>query len=248
MPLAPRNPLNNLSSPFFVVEILTDEGSGNYTFREAWDEGAGALVAKLGGRRGTTVNPGFDAMAAGFAVGDYVLCRQADGRGGLAWELYPIASAAGGASELTRLFSHYADVSNSGSGETDLYSDSVAAGTLAADGDVLEAHYSGIYVGVPSSPIVKLYFAGTALLNFTGPNTSGSWWLDLSLMRTSSTTAIARSTYFWRNAITTAWNGSVDALSGLALGSTAYTLKITGQGSGSTQITARMGYVEKKDG
>lgn len=241
----PVNSLTNLSSAFFVAEILTDEGGGNYTFREAWDEGAGALVAKLGGRRGTAVNPGFDELTAGFTAGDYALCRQADGRGGLAWELYPFTSGAA-TSSLTRLFSYFADVSNSGAGETDLYTDSVVAGTLAADGDALEAHYSGIFVGTPTSPTVKLYFAGTSLLNFTGPNTSGSWWVDLSVMRTSNTTAIARANYFWRNAITTAWNGSVDAFSGLALGSTAYTLKITGQGSGSTQVTARMGYAEKK--
>lgn len=88
----------NHSSPFFTVQIASSLGSGAYTFVEAWSLTAypTELAEKAAsGRSGTSFNPGYAVTGATFAVGDYALCRSADGCAGATWELYPVGSGGG---------------------------------------------------------------------------------------------------------------------------------------------------------
>lgn len=69
---------------------------------------------------------------------------------------------------LTNLFSHQVDVSNSGSGETDLENDSLAVATFAADGDVAFFEYAGTIQGSTStSQRIRVYFGGTVIYDTT---------------------------------------------------------------------------------
>src|SRR5262249_54307258 len=81
-------------APFFVVLIDSNEGSGTFTFTEAWMKADGTLVRKSGGRFGTTTNLGKAATGATFSTDNPALCRPADLTGGLLWELYPLPSNA----------------------------------------------------------------------------------------------------------------------------------------------------------
>ena len=62
------------------------------------------------------------------------------------------------------LFDHYATNGNTSTTETDLYSDTVLANTLAADGDKLTADYTCVVDIVASSTErVKTYFGGQSV-------------------------------------------------------------------------------------
>jgi hypothetical protein len=82
----------NLSSPLFTVQILASYGSDEYGFEEVWLSG-GVYTTKTGGRYGGSLNPGVALDGASFNIGDFALCRSADGAGGLRWELLPLGGA-----------------------------------------------------------------------------------------------------------------------------------------------------------
>lgn len=77
------------------------------------------------------------------------------------WGKVTALSGSGGnaTNNLVPLFDHYTSVGNVGTTETDLYSDTIAANTLAADGDKLEFMYSGT-VDNGTSSIFRVYFGG----------------------------------------------------------------------------------------
>lgn len=89
---------------------------------------------------------------------------------------------------VAKIFSHYANVSNSGTAETDLYSDSLPALTLAADGDSLYISYGGGIQGVATSTQrLRFYVGGTNVLdtnNVAFLNTF-AWTGELYLVRES---------------------------------------------------------------
>jgi hypothetical protein len=78
----------------------------------------------------------------------------------------------------------YTDASTSGTGETDLYSYTVPANTLANNGDKIEFT---IYIDVFSSgtPTTKLYFAGNAI-NLNTTESSTTYNFKITIIRTSS--------------------------------------------------------------
>lgn len=123
-PPGPRTPPPH---PWLVVEVLTDAGGGAYTWREVWDTGAGTLAEKVGGRYGGAANPGVDVLSAGFAAGDYALCRPAEGRAGTTFELYPFGggSAAAGLATCAGV---------AGAGTTDCLALTVTGATGACSG------------------------------------------------------------------------------------------------------------------
>lgn len=78
---------------YFLVAITAVLGDDEYTFAEVWRSG-GSWITKVGGRFGTAENPGV-ALQGAFAVGDYALCRQAEGEGGQVWELLALPATSG---------------------------------------------------------------------------------------------------------------------------------------------------------
>jgi lysophospholipase L1-like esterase len=81
---------------------------------------------------------------------------------------------------------------NSGTSETDLYSYTVPANTLAADGRTVNFEIDGEVNDATATAQLKLHFAGNTTLNTGAINiTAGStaWKLTGCVMRTSSTTA-----------------------------------------------------------
>jgi hypothetical protein len=143
------------------------------------------------------------------------------------------------------IFDHYTDANNSGTGETDLYSYTTPASTLANDGAKLTAKYSGTFNDATATGTIKVYFAGTAIGN-TGALTvssTGTWTVEVLIIRTSSTTARCSVEILTPTCSTTIYTNETD-LTSLTLSGTNI-IKITGTagggGGGSNDITAKIG-------
>ncbi len=146
---------------------------------------------------------------------------------------------------------HFADVP-SGLTETDLYTDTLAADTLAVDGDKVAALYACTLVFSTSTKQVKIYFGGSAIFD-TGALTvsaAGSLIIPVTIIRESATVvryAISATT----KAASTTEFAVVGRLTGLTL-SSSNVLKITGLtagvGSASGDVVATMGTVLKVPG
>lgn len=93
------------------------------------------------------------------------------------------------------IFDNYTDISNSGTTETDLYTYTTPSGTLAADGEKIIAHYTGMFNTPSEEGIIKLYFAGTEIFSsgtLTGSGGSASTFdINIIIIRTGSETARA---------------------------------------------------------
>lgn len=152
------------------------------------------------------------------------------------------------------LFDHYADAGNVGTGEDDLYSDTCAASTLAANGDKVTGTFQGIFAGaVASTQELRIYFAGTKIYD-SGALAIGvatnSWMAQVTVIRESSSVvrcSVAISTDF----ATLFPYSSYTRITGLTLTNTQI-IKLTGEAAGAgaanDQIVAKLGYVEFKPG
>lgn len=90
------------------------------------------------------------------------------------------------------LDAEFTTVGNSGTGETDLYSYTVPANKLAADGRTANFEIDGEFNDNTATATVKLYFAGNVTLNTGAVNISTAltaWRIKGYIIRTSSTTA-----------------------------------------------------------
>lgn len=141
---------------------------------------------------------------------------------------------------------HSTDVSNTGTTETDLYSYTTPANTLAATGEKIIAEYAGVFNDATALSRIKVFFAGVVLLN-TGAlviASQGSWKLQVSIIRTSASTARAIASF---SSVSSSVVAPVETdLTGLTF-TTTNVIKITGTASGSGggtgDITAKMGTV-----
>lgn len=78
-----------------------------------------------------------------------------------------ISTSPGGVPIL--LFDHFADSGNVTTGETDLFSDTIAANQLGSNGSKLSSQYGGIYVSSgTASRVTGLTLSGTNILKITG--------------------------------------------------------------------------------
>lgn len=150
------------------------------------------------------------------------------------------------------IFDHFADVGNVGTGEDDLYSDTVAASILSVDGNKLTAQYGGIFTGAAASTQdLRVYFAGTKIYD-SGALSIGvatnSWTIYVTIIRESSSVVrcnVSVSTDF----ATLFPYSAYTRITGLTLTNTQI-LKITGEAAGvgavNNQIVAKEAYVEFK--
>lgn len=131
------------------------------------------------------------------------------------------------------LFAHHADQGNGTTVETDLYSDTIAAGRLAANDETLEAEYGGVFVSSGTATReVKLYFGGTQFFD-SGALTlslSAAWTVYVTLIRVSATVVRYMVSMTTEGAALAAYT-AVGELTGLTLAN-ANVLKITGQAAG----------------
>jgi len=128
----------------------------------------------------------------------------------------------------------YIDEVTSGTSETDLYSFTVPANTLASNGDKLIAEF--VITSSSTSGNLTIYFAGTTS-SFTGfANTTEDITIKATIIRTSATEAKwivnCNSTNIYGEMTSKNWT-------------TTNILKLTGTAS-SGVFTARMGYIEYK--
>ncbi len=150
------------------------------------------------------------------------------------------------------LFDHFADVNNSGTTETDLYSDTLAAGQLANNGEKIILQAGGIFVGdATSTQQLRAYFGGTLIFD-TGALGVGigttNWDLYITIIRVSASVVRCSATLNTSFASLAAY-AKYTEVTGLTLANTQI-LETTGTAAGATggsnQITAKEGYCEFK--
>lgn len=148
------------------------------------------------------------------------------------------------------LFDHFADVGNVGVGEDDLYSDTLPAGLLAANGDKIRAHYAGSWVGHASDTRrMRWYFGGSLAYDTSAYATTNSaaFSVNVEIIRVSA------------SVVRFSLNGAVppfSSISPLPLTAAAYAeitgltlantqiLKFTGEAVADNDIVASMGYAQ----
>ncbi len=147
------------------------------------------------------------------------------------------------------IFDYFTDVGNVGTGEDDLYSSTVAAASLATNGDKVTATYQGVFVGAAASTQeLRLYFGGTKIYD-SGALAIGvatnNWTVTVTCIRVSSSVvrcSVALSTDFG----TLFPYSTYTEVTGLTLTNTQI-LKVTGEAAGvgaaNNQIVVKMGTV-----
>lgn len=144
------------------------------------------------------------------------------------------AVPAGGATKvLIPLFAHYTTSGTSSVAETDLYSDTLAAGQLAANGDTIYVDFTTQYAPGAATRRVRLYFGGTVIYDSTAIAGPGNSTLtgrativreDASTVRCSVQIVVSAAGY------STSTVASYTSITGLTLSNTQI-VKLTGQSS-----------------
>lgn len=128
----------------------------------------------------------------------------------------------------------FANTGNSGTTETDLYSFSVPANTLTADGESVNAWYGGTFTDLTATVTLKAYFGATTIFN-TGSLTvsaAGGWKVEIDVIRSGTTTARAIVSASTPGASTAVYTTQTDITSLDFTG--AITIRITGTAGGGT--------------
>jgi Collagen triple helix repeat (20 copies) len=149
------------------------------------------------------------------------------------------------------LFDHYADVGNIGTGEDDLYSDTLPASILGTNGDKITAEYTVIFASsATATRQVKAYFGGTSILA-SGALTlasGGSADVFITIIRESSSVVRVRAE-FVVSGITLQPIVTYTRITGLTLTNTQI-LKITGEAAGvgaaTDDVVAKIAFGEWK--
>ena len=138
---------------------------------------------------------------------------------------------------------YFTDAANSGSGETDLYSYTVKASELATNGDKIIGKYFGNTAANANNKTFKIYFGGSLIF------TSGSlvannvgWRIFLTIVRVSSSVIRYSIEYISSSGVMVGPSGAMELI-GLVLTNTNI-LKITGQGTSSSDIVAKGGWLK----
>ncbi len=130
---------------------------------------------------------------------------------------------------------------NSGSGETDLISFSLPANSLSANGKGVRIKVAGTTAANANTKTIRLYFGASVLVtnDVTTAPSNKSWLFEADVWRDSSTTQ----EFFAKGLVGTVQQTlAMSALAATMSG--AITIKVTGQGTASSDITAKFMSVE----
>jgi len=147
------------------------------------------------------------------------------------------------------LFQHFADAGNGTTVETDLYSDTTAANTLATNGDQILMEIAGIFVSsATATRQIRAYFAGTILFDSGALSISAgsdAWNLCVTIIRESSSVVRCTANMTTTGAALNAYS-AYTRITGLTLSGTNI-LKTTGTAAGvgaaTDDIVAKLGSV-----
>lgn len=135
-----------------------------------------------------------------------------------------------GNNALKPLFNSITDVGNINLLETDLISNSIAAGQLVSNNDKIISEYGGTFVSSGTATRqIRIYFGGTVIFD-TGALTlslSSAWVVNCTIIRKSATEIRYMVSFVTEGAALSAYT-SVGEVTGLTL-SNANTLKVTGE-------------------
>lgn len=140
-----------------------------------------------------------------------------------------------------RLTSFTADAGNTSTGETDINSYTVPAGTLSANGQVLSGYYHGSLAANANAKTGKIYIAGTQTTLVIGNLNNLDWHMDFRLVRVSNTVI--------RCWVIGAWNGLAATymdyfeVTGLDLAASTFIIKLTGTGGATNDFVCRWGQI-----
>lgn len=155
-------------------------------------------------------------------------------------------------SYITNIASHFADVGNTGTSDTSLYTDTIPASTLGANGNKLYAQYGlNLVSHATATRQIKVFFGGTSIFDsgaLVYAGTSPMADIDVKIIRDSST-SIRYDVRMSAVSGTITNFVSVGKLTGLTL-SGSNTLELHGQaggvGAASSDIVATLGNVDFK--
>lgn len=132
------------------------------------------------------------------------------------------------------IFDDFADVGNSTTTETDIYTHSITGNTLATNGDALEYHVYGTSAGSATATTqLKVYFGGTVVAD-TGAiaiSTSDQWHIHVLVIRDSSTSVRVGVDIFFSGGVTFTASPFYATVTGLTL-SSSQTSKVTATRAG----------------
>jgi hypothetical protein len=138
----------------------------------------------------------------------------------------------------------FIDANNTGTGETDLYTKTVAANTLGSNGQSLSFEIGGVFNDATATANLQIYFAGTAF-GGTGAMTisgTGAWRAQGSIVRVSTSVYRASVTFFSDNTTQKIFTSMANVTSVDFTASNIFKITGTagGAGGGSNDITAQM--------
>lgn len=143
----------------------------------------------------------------------------------------------------------YADAGNTSTTETDVFTYTTPASTLANNGEKLEAQFAGVFVSsATATRQLRVYFGGTLIFD-SGALTltlSSAWDICVLIIRTGTTTTRAVTSMTTQGAALSAYTNEVD-VTGLTLSSTNI-LKLTGTaaatGAATNDILGKLGCIK----
>lgn len=147
---------------------------------------------------------------------------------------------------VSKLKGFAADVQNSGTGETDLFTYTTATNPLAATDDEIELSGAGKFTNAASSVTIKLYFAGTSVMttgSFSLAGGANAFQFKLNIRRTGSTTAVADGWFQTTTSGLTQTTQTMTDMTSLTF-SASNVIKVTGTSTvGTGDIVAKSGKV-----
>lgn len=145
-----------------------------------------------------------------------------------------------------RIFEHIEDVGNTGTGEDDLYTDTIAANVFGLNADAIVAQYSGTFASsATATRQLRCYFAGTLIYDSSALSLSVSadWDMQVTVIRENSSAVRCMVTVNTTTASAAPY-AKYTRITGLTLSGTNI-LKITGEAAGvgaaTNDIVARLG-------
>lgn len=235
---------------------MTSSGTSRYTWNatDYRSTGSGFILARNIGTNGlmlattgsTTTGIGIPGSNILNLISNNTIGLQVDA----AQKVFVKAGAASGTTAAVggTIFDYFADVGNTTTTETDLFSSTLLASTLNANGTGVSATYGGIFVNsATATRQLKVYFGGTVIFDSGALTVSAAtdWNISVLCIRVSS--SVVRCTVAVN--LTGASTGNFakyTEVTGLTLTNTQI-LKITGQaggvGAATNDIVAKLGKV-----